>query len=91
MNAFAPTRIDIRVDQQKKNLISRAAEILGVNVTQFILERVLPEAEKIVSEERTIRLSKKDWEQFCAKLDEPSKDLPELRRLMRAKSIFVRR
>ena len=90
MGAMSRTRIDLRVDRNKKKIISRAAEILGVNITQFILERVLPEAEKIVSDNHRVRLPKKEWERFCAKLDEPPKDLPELRRLMRGKSIFVK-
>jgi len=87
----ASTRIDLRIDPYKKSVVSRAAELLGVNVTQFIMDRIYPEAEKIVLENTRIRLSKKDWERFCARLDEPPKELPELRKLLREPSIFVKR
>lgn len=85
------TRIDLRVDAYKKSIISRAAALLGVNITQFILERVFPEAQRIVAEDNRTRLPRAEWEQFLAKLDEAPKDLPELRRLMQEPSIFVKR
>ena len=91
MSTASPsTRIDLRVDAHKKEIISRAAAMLGVNITQFIIERVFPEAERIVAEDNRTRLPKKEWERFFAKLDETPKDLPELRRLMRGPSIFVK-
>jgi uncharacterized protein (DUF1778 family) len=91
MSAFSPsTRIDLRVDARKKSIISRAAAMLGVNITQFIIERVFPEAERIVAEDNRTRLPKEEWERFYAKLDEAPKDLPELRRLMHEPSIFVK-
>lgn len=86
----ASTRIDLRIDPYKKSVVSRAAELLGVNITQFIMDRVFPEAERIVQEDTGIRLSKKDWERFCAGLDEAPKDLPELRKLLKEPSIFVK-
>ena len=91
MSAANPsTRVDLRVDPYKKSIISRAAAMLGINITQFIMERVFPEAERIVAEGNRTRLPKEEWEKFCAKLDEAPKDLPELRRLMREPSIFVK-
>jgi len=91
MSTASPsTRIDLRVDPHKKSIISRAAAMLGVNVTQFIIERVFPEAERIVAEGNRTRLSKEEWERFYSKLDETPKDLPELRRLMQEPSIFVK-
>jgi uncharacterized protein (DUF1778 family) len=88
--AARTTRIDLRVDAHRKSVILRAAEMLGMNITQFIMERVFPDAERIVAENNRTRLSKEDWEKFCARLDEPPRDLPELRRLMREPSIFVK-
>ena len=84
------TRIDLRIDPHKKSIISRAAAMLGVNITQFIMERVFPDAEKIVAEDNRTRLPKEEWERFYAKLDEAPKDLPELRRLMQEPSVFVK-
>ena len=61
-----------------------------MNVTQFIMDRVFPEAERIVLENQRIRLAKEDWERFAAKLDEPPRPLPELRKLLTEPSIFVK-
>jgi uncharacterized protein (DUF1778 family) len=88
--ASPSSRIDLRVESDKKRVIRRAAAMLGVNVTQFIMERVFPEAERIVAEDNRTRISKKEWERFLAKLDEAPKDLPELRRLLKEPSIFVK-
>jgi len=88
--ATTSARIDLRLDSYKKSIVVRAAELLGVNITQFIMDRVFPEAERIVLENQRIRLSREDWERFCAKLDEPPKELPELRKLLREPSIFTK-
>lgn len=84
------TRIDLRIDPYKKNVVSRAAQLLGVNITQFIMDRIFPEAERIVLEDNRIRLSKEDWDRFCSVLDQPPKDLLELRKLLSEPSIFVK-
>lgn len=86
--ATASARIDLRLDPYKKSVVTRAAELLGVNITQFIMDRVFPEAERLVLENHRIRLSSKEWARFCARLDEPPKKLPELRKLLRKPSIF---
>ncbi len=86
--ATASARIDLRLDRYKKNIVARAAELAGVNITQFIMDRVFPEAERIVLENHRIRLSGKDWARFCARLDEPPRKLPELRKLLREPGIF---
>jgi len=83
-------RIDLRLDPYKKSVVIRAAELLGVNITQFIMDRVFPEAEKIVLVNQRIRLSKADWERFCKKLDEPPKNLPKLRKLLAKPGIFTK-
>ena len=82
------TRIDIRVDDDKKSVIAKAAELSGLTITQYVLGLVWPDAERRVAEDRQIRLSEKDWETFSARLDEAPRDLPELRKLLTPKSRF---
>ena len=43
-------RIDIRTDPQRKKVIVRAAALTNTDVTRFILDRVVPDAERIVAE-----------------------------------------
>jgi len=86
--ATASARIDLRLDRHKKSVVVRAAELAGVNITQFIMDRVFPDAERIVLENNRIRLSGRDWTKFCARLDARPKKLPELRKLLREPSLF---
>jgi uncharacterized protein (DUF1778 family) len=90
MSTKQSTRIDLRVDAYRKSIILRAAEMSGVNTTQFIMDRIFPEAERIVLENHRTKLPKEDWEQFRNRLDEPPRDLPELRCLIQEASIFVK-
>ena len=50
--------------------------VLGASITQFILERVFPEAERIVAEDNRTRLPKEELGRFFAKLGEAPEDLP---------------
>ena len=84
-------RIDIRTDARRKGLIARAAELTSTNVTQFILDRVVPEAERIVAEKEAqkVLLTADAWAEFCKRLDEAPKDLRNMRRLLARRSKFV--
>lgn len=84
-------RIDIRTDARRKGLIARAAELMNTNVTQFILDRVVPDAERIVAQKshQKIRLAADDWAEFCKRLDAAPKDLPRVRELLARPSRFV--
>jgi len=59
--------------------IARAAELMNTNVTQFILDRVVPDAERIVAEKESqkIRLAADAWAELCKRLDAEPKDLPK--------------
>lgn len=84
-------RISIRTDAQRKRIIARAAELMNTNVTQFILDRVVPDAEWIVAEKESqkIFLGADDWAELCKRLDAASKDLPNMRGLLDRPSRFV--
>jgi uncharacterized protein (DUF1778 family) len=84
-------RIDIRTDSRRKRIIARAAELMNTNVTQFILDRVVPDAEQIVADKdgERIRLPAGDWAELCRRMDEAPKDLPKMRALLTRPSRFV--
>ena len=84
-------RIDIRTDAGQKKVIVRAAELTDTDVTQFILDRVVPDAERIVAEREGVKilLTDEDWANFCKRLDEAPKDLPGMRKLLARPSRFV--
>jgi len=84
-------RIDIRTDPQRKKVILRAAELTNTDVTQFILDRVVPDAERIVAEKgsQKVFLTAEHWEEFCKRLDAAPKDLPKMRELLARPARFV--
>ena len=84
-------RIDIRTDPQRKRVIVRAAELTNTDVTQFILDRVIPDAERIVAQKEghKILLTAEHWAEFCKGLDEAPKDLPRMRELLARPTCFV--
>jgi len=84
-----PPRIDFKVSAEEKARLSGAAEKLGKTMTRFILDQMLPEAERILAEENQLQLSGKDWENFCERLDKPRTDLKGLKRLLSEPSVFV--
>ena len=84
-----PPRIDFKVSPEEKACLSGAAKRSGKTMTRFILDQMLPEAERILAEENKLQLSRKDWESFCERLDNPRSDLKGLKRLLSEPSVFV--
>jgi uncharacterized protein (DUF1778 family) len=84
----ASPKINIGVDNKQKNVISRAAELSGLTITQYVLGLVLPDAERRITEETRIRPTEMGCEAFAESRDEPMRDLSELRALLNRKSRF---
>src|SRR5258706_2699646 len=82
------TRIDLRVDEEKKRIIACATKVAGQTVTQYVLALVWPDAQQRIADQTRLRLSPRDWQRFCERLDEPPPDIPELRCLPERPSRF---
>jgi uncharacterized protein (DUF1778 family) len=82
------TRIDIRIESIKKKVIAKAAKLNGQNLTQYIMGIVWPDAEKRVNQDTRIKLTSRDWKQFCERLDAPTRNMPELKELLNRPSRF---
>lgn len=82
------TRLALRVDQEKRRVITRAAKLAGQTVTQYVLALVWPDAQQRIADETRLRLSPRDWQRFRERLDEPPRNIPELRRLLERPSRF---
>lgn len=68
-NTAKNERINLRLNDNAKRLIERAASFEGKTVSNFILSSALANAEKTVHEHETIELGKQDAERFLAALD----------------------
>ena len=64
-------RITARVPVQVHETLAAAAGIVGATVNQFIVQAALREAERIIEQERVIRLSARDAAGFVDALENP--------------------
>jgi uncharacterized protein (DUF1778 family) len=78
--------INLRATQRQKALIDRAAEALGRNRSDFMLESACREAEAVLLDRRYFALPAEDFKRFAAMLDKPPASNPRLARLLKTKS-----
>lgn len=78
-------RLNLRVTERQDNLIRRAAAAVDKSVTDFILESVAFEAERVLAEQRWFMLSEAEWTRFHELLDQPAVDDPQLRKMLRVR------
>ena len=65
-------RITTRVPAQVQNTLELAAAMVGATVNQFMVQSALREAERIIEQERVIRLSARDARMFIQALENSS-------------------
>ena len=80
--------INIRAQHRQRELIDRAAEALGRNRSEFMLDAACRAAEDVLLDQRLIQLGPEAWERFNALLDAPAKDNPALRALLASKPVW---
>jgi len=71
-------RLDCRIAPSQKRLIERAAEKLGLRLTDFVVSTLAMAAQEVVREDEPIRLSRTDWDRFVASLEEDRPVSPRL-------------
>jgi uncharacterized protein (DUF1778 family) len=72
-------RITARVSVSVQETLETAAGMIGSTVNQFIVQSALREAERIIEQERVIRLSARDAEGLLAALETPLPPNKQLR------------
>jgi uncharacterized protein (DUF1778 family) len=78
--------INLRVSRSQKALIDRAAQALGRNRSDFMLESACREAEAVLLDRRYFALPQEDFNRFTAMLDKPPASNPRLARLLKTKA-----
>lgn len=64
-------RITARVPGRVQETLELAAAMVGATVNQFMVQTALREAERIIEQERVIRLSARDARMFVRALENP--------------------
>lgn len=82
--------INLRANQRQRALIDRAAQTLGKNRSDFMLEAACREADAVLLDQRFFPLDEKAYRRFVAALDKPPADNRELRRLLTSKAPWER-
>ena len=85
-NRLRAENINLRVSRSQKALIDRAANALGRNRSDFMLEAACREAESVLLDRRYFNLPEDEFRRFTALLDKPPASNPRLARLLRSKA-----
>ena len=82
--------INLRANQRQRALIDRAADTLGKNRSDFMLEAACRAADSVLLDRRLFLLDEKAYKRFTAALDKPPAENPKLRRLLAARAPWER-
>lgn len=78
--------INIRALPEQRDLIDQAANLLGKNRSDFMLEVACERAQAVLLDQVFFSLDDEKFRQFNAMLDAPAKSNPGLKRLMAVKA-----
>lgn len=78
--------INLRVSRGQKSLIDRAAQALGRNRSDFMLETACREAESVLLDRRYFALPDEEFKRFAAMLDKPPASNLRLARLFKTRA-----
>lgn len=76
-------RLNIRVTEEQHSLLRRAADAAGQTLSDYVLSRVLAEAEAERVDQRVFALDAAGWREMEGRIARPGRRIPELRRLLR--------
>ena len=88
--AARDVNINLRASRKQRSLIDRAAEALGKNRSDFMLEASCREAQSALLDQRYFGLDAETFEAFTAMLDSPPAANSRLRRLLAEKAPWDR-
>jgi len=81
-------KLDLRLTPKAKRVLRAAAEASDKSLSEFVLESALARADSVLADRQIFRLNAKQWADFMAALDAPSKPRPRLARLLREPSLL---
>jgi uncharacterized protein (DUF1778 family) len=78
--------INLRITEDRRALIDRAAEAAGKDRTEFMLDAATREATSVLLDQRYFQLDSRGFAAFTAALDAAPADNPRLRELLARKA-----
>jgi len=81
-------RWDLRVAESEDQLVRAAAGLTGANLTRFVRDAAMAEANRVLADRRHFELSVDDWKRFNELLDREPQVPAGLRHLFSTPSVF---
>ncbi|MGB7413755.1 MAG: DUF1778 domain-containing protein [Thermosynechococcaceae cyanobacterium] len=81
-------RIQIRITPEHKEVIDKAAQLIGQNRTDFIVQSAYRVAQETLLDQTVFHLSDSGWDHFIDLLDHPSEPGEALKALMNKKAVW---
>jgi uncharacterized protein (DUF1778 family) len=81
-------RLAVRLSEEQRELIDRAAEAEGRTVTDFTIQATVAHARDVLADRRLFLLDDAAWTELKAILDRPTSRHPRLEKLFDSPSIF---
>jgi uncharacterized protein (DUF1778 family) len=82
----ASVPLNFRIKPSVRNLIDRAAEVLGKHRTDFVIEAAERRAEEVLLDQTIFTVSPEVYAEFLARLDASPQPSEKLKRMMNAKA-----
>ena len=82
-------RLEQRVTEAQRDLISRGAEAKGKSLSDFVIEASCLAAELAILDKRVTYMSESSFQKLLAMLDEPPKNIPGLDDLFSKKAPWL--
>ena len=79
-------RLNVRVTEAQKRLISRAARSAHSSVSDFVLRAVCRAAEQVLAEQTSFFLNEEDYIAFQEALEGPAQHNPQLNKILKEKA-----
>ncbi|MBP1325810.1 uncharacterized protein (DUF1778 family) [Leucobacter exalbidus] len=77
---IATARINLRVSEEARDVIDRAAEMQGVDRTAFMLDAAVTRARSVILEDAILNLTSREVEQVRSLIEAEAEPTPALRR-----------
>jgi uncharacterized protein (DUF1778 family) len=77
-------RVELRIKPEEKAILARAAALEHIDLTAFILRKMLPEARAVVERAERVMLSERDSLKVLDLLENPPKPTDRLKRAAKA-------
>ena len=86
----ATARFDLKLDADDKDLLSRAASLMGTTMAGFVRSAAKEKAQTLLEQESRVTLSKRDFLAFNAAINSAFTPNPVLRGALKAASMVKR-